>query len=139
VNPVNSSGVLRFRRFSSTFPGGWPGIGLLLMRLVAGLTLLDHGITGWQGEPPLQRVLVCVLAGGAGMQLLAGLWTPLAGALALVGELWCAWSQPEYLLTHILVATLSVGLALVGPGAWSVDSRLFGWKRIDIRNHKSWP
>jgi len=128
--------VLRFRQFSSTFPGGWPGIGILLMRLVAGLTLVDDGIGGWLGEPPLERVLVFVLAAGAGILLLAGLGTPLAGALAVAIELWSAWAQPGYSLTHILVATLGVGLALVGPGAWSVDSRLFGWKRIDIRNQK---
>ena len=128
--------MLLFRRFSSTFPGGWPGIGLLLMRLVAGLTLVDPGISGWQGEPPLERV-VFVLAAGAGILLLAGLWTPLAGALAAVIELWCAWSRPGDPLTHVLLVTLGVGLALVGPGAWSVDSRLFGWKRIDIGNQKS--
>ena len=106
------------------------------MRLVAGLTLVDDGIGGWLGEPPLERVLVFVLAAGAGILLLAGLGTPLAGALAVAIELWSAWAQPGYSLTHILVATLGVGLALVGPGAWSVDSRLFGWKRIDIRNQK---
>jgi len=107
------------------------------MRLVAGLTLVDHGISGWQGEPPLERAVVFVLASGAGILLLAGLWTPMAGALAAVSELWCALSQPGDPLAHILVVALGVGLALVGPGAWSSDSRLFGWKRIDIGNQKS--
>jgi putative oxidoreductase len=109
------------------------------MRLVAAFTLVDHGINGLPGEPPLERAVVFVFAAGAGILLLAGLWTPMAGALAAVSELWCAWSQPGYSLTHILVVTLGVGLALVGPGAWSVDSRLFGWKRIDIGNQKSCP
>jgi uncharacterized membrane protein YphA (DoxX/SURF4 family) len=40
-------------------------------------------------------------------------------------------------LTHILLATLGTAVALLGPGAWSVDARLFGWKRINIPNRKS--
>jgi hypothetical protein len=32
---------------------------------------------------------------------------------------------------------VGVALALVGPGKWSVDARLFGWKRINIPNRKS--
>jgi hypothetical protein len=40
------------------------------MRLVAGLALVDHGITGLQGEPPLGRVIVFVLATAAGTLLL---------------------------------------------------------------------
>ena len=110
------------------------------MRLVAGFTLVDHGIIGLRGEPPLERVIVYVvyvLATGAGILLLAGLWTPFAGVLSAVIELWCAFSQPGDPLTHILLVTLGTGLALIGPGAWSVDARLFGWKRIDIRNRKS--
>lgn len=33
----------------------------------------------------------------------------------------------------VLLASLGVALALLGPGAWSVDARLYGWKRIEIR------
>jgi hypothetical protein len=40
------------------------------------------------------------------------------------------------MLSHVLLMTLTIASALVGPGAWSVDARFFGWKRIDIRNLK---
>jgi putative oxidoreductase len=129
--------VRLFQQLFSTFPRGWPGTGLLLMRLVAGFTLIDLGITGLWGEPPLGRVAVYVLATGAGTLLAIGLWTPIAGALAAVVGLWCALSQPGDRLTHILLVTLCAAVALVGPGAWSLDARLFGWKRIDIRNRHS--
>jgi len=107
------------------------------MRLVTGLTLIDHGIAGVQGEPPLGPVIVSVLATAAGILLLAGLWTPIAGALVAGIELWRAFSQPGDPLTHILLGTLGAAVALVGPGAWSVDARLFGWRRINIPNRKS--
>ena len=123
-------------RLFSTFAGGWSGIGLLLMRLVAGITLVGRGVVGLWGEPQFGRAVLQILSTGAGILLLAGFWTPFAGVLAAVIELWYAFSQPGDALTHIMLATLAIALTLVGPGAWSVDARLFGWKRIDIRNPK---
>jgi len=107
------------------------------MRLVAGFALVDDGIDGLQGDPRLEQGIVYVLAIGAGILLLAGLWTPLVGALSAAIELWCAFSPRREPLTHILLVTLGIALALVGPGAWSIDARLFGWKRIHIRNRTS--
>lgn len=106
------------------------------MRLVAGITLISRGIIGLQGELQLERAILHILSTGAGILLLAGLWTPIAGVLAAVIEMWHAFSQPGDGLTHIMLATLAIAVVLVGPGAWSVDARLFGWKRIDIRNPK---
>jgi len=123
-------------RLFSTFIRGWPGVGLLLIRLVAGITLVSRGIVGLQGAPQSERAITHVLSAGAGILLLAGLWTPIAGVLAAVIELWHTFSHPGDALTHIMLATLAIAVALVGPGAWSVDARLFGWKRIDIRNPK---
>jgi putative oxidoreductase len=106
------------------------------MRLVAGITLVSRGIVGLRGEPQLESAVLHVLSTGAGILLLAGFWTPFAGILAAVIELWFAFLQPMDALAHILLVTLGIALALVGPGAWSVDARLFGWKRIDIRKPK---
>jgi len=75
-----------------------------------------------------------VLAIVAGFFLIAGLWTPIAGSLVAALGIWFAYTQVEDPLASILLATMGAALALVGPGAWSIDARLFGWKRIDIRD-----
>jgi uncharacterized membrane protein YphA (DoxX/SURF4 family) len=68
-----------------------------------------------------------------GVLLLAGLWTPVAGALKTLIELWIIFSSGDAVVAHLLRAMLGVSLVMLGPGAWSVDARLFGRKRIDIR------
>ena len=79
------------------------------------------------------RLMLGILAG---IHLIAGLWTPVVGVLVAVTELRNTFSHPEHLWTHILLGTVGAALALLGPGAWSVDARLFGWKRIDIRDRQ---
>ncbi len=72
--------------------------------------------------------LVCV-----GISLLCGLWTPVMGSFAAVIELLIAFSPAGGNPTHILLTVLGISLALLGPGAWSIDARIFGRKRIDIK------
>jgi putative oxidoreductase len=64
--------------------------------------------------------------------LLVGLWTPVAGVLMAVAELCLSLYYPTDPRMHILLGILAASLAMLGPGAWSVDARLFGRKRIQI-------
>jgi uncharacterized membrane protein YphA (DoxX/SURF4 family) len=41
-------------------------------------------------------------------------------------------SQPGDSWPPLMLAALGAILAMVGPGAWSIDARLFGRKHIDI-------
>jgi uncharacterized membrane protein YphA (DoxX/SURF4 family) len=46
-------------------------------------------------------------------------------------EAWIAFSHPGSLSPAIGLMGLSLSLAMIGPGAWSIDARLFGRKQID--------
>jgi putative oxidoreductase len=124
-------------RLYSTFAHGWPGVGLFLLRLVAGISLIATALMMLRGSLPILSATILVLSVIAAMLLLAGLWTPVAGAMVVVFELWKAFSHSGDPWISVLVGTLGAGLALIGPGAWSVDARLYGWKRLDIRTRKS--
>jgi uncharacterized membrane protein YphA (DoxX/SURF4 family) len=112
-------------------------VGLLLLRVVAGFAAIVNGVTRLQAGLPLAAVLLEAIGTIAGILLLTGLWTPLAGSLVAVLELWTWFStKPADPLPCILLASIGAALALVGPGAWSADARLFGWKRIDLGHSK---
>ena len=81
--------------------------------------------------------IVCVLAAGGGILLVVGLWTPIAGTLVAAIEVWKIFFQQGDPAIYILLGTVAAALAMVGPGFWSVDARLFGWKRIDVPPRKS--
>ena len=124
------------RRLFSSFARGWPGAGLLVLRLTTGIALVGYTIASVRGTPTSETVLLPGIAFGAGFLLIIGLWTPIAGTIVTFFEVWRIFSQHGDLWTNVLLAGLGVSLALIGPGHWSLDARLFGWKRIDVSTEK---
>ena len=120
------------QRLFTMFPGGWPGAGLLVLRLAAAIPLLLEGCSGFWGAPH-DGLYARFISIGVGSLLLAGLWTPVAGGLQAIIEAWIIFGRGGTPSMHLLLAALGVSLVMLGPGAWSVDARLFGRKRIDIR------
>ena len=120
------------QRLFSTFAHGWPGIGLLLLRMIAGIALIHYGIVDLREAHQFASMAQQIIAAGAGVLLLVGLWTPVSGALVAIAEVWIAFSRSGDPWIPIILATLGATLAMVGPGAWSIDARLFGRKHIDI-------
>jgi putative oxidoreductase len=120
------------QRLYSTFPNGRPGIGLLLLRLAAGGSLIAERILMVVPMPPSPEWEIHIMLVFVGLCLCLGIWTPVMGVLEAITEVMIALSHPAQYQTHILIAVLALGLAMLGPGAWSIDAMIFGRKRITI-------
>ena len=120
------------QRLFSTFARGWPGAGLLLQRVIAAAVLFYYTIGQISHTIHGPSLVLQTTAAAAGLFLLLGLWTPAAGMALAVAELALLishWADPGL---YILLAALGASLAMIGPGAWSLDARLFGRKEIRI-------
>src|SRR6266404_7402446 len=115
------------RRLFSTFAHGPPG-----MRLSSGMAMVvqgGHGAAGraTAGSSPISGALRSVwgysCSRGYGLRWRERWWRPRRCGMSLrpdirgVGSCWLPWGA---------------ALALIGPGAWSIDARLFGWRRLEI-------
>lgn len=116
----------------STFADRLPNHGLLLLRTIIAIALvvrclqLDKGVS-------LQTFTPHLIAAGAGLFLLLGIWTPVAGVILAISEFLIAFSQGHDPWASVLLGSLGLAVALLGPGTWSLDARRSGWKRIEIR------
>lgn len=125
----------------STFPRGWPGVGLLLLRVVVGVATVVHGCRAiGNAMPSLPAVVTAALAIGAGVAIAVGLFTPVAAMALGLGTMgaafgWVPWNgtaQLEPGVSTIFVTSMCVAIALLGPGALSLDARLGGRREIAI-------
>jgi uncharacterized membrane protein YphA (DoxX/SURF4 family) len=130
------------QRLFSTFPDGWPGIGLLLLRANAAVVLIVQGAGcfGLDGAATWGTWAVCAVAALSGSLLLIGLMTPVAGAVAALDIAGIALGWLPSPLAHrlglggnaVLPAIVAMAIAFLGPGAISVDAALFGRREITI-------
>ena len=123
------------QRLFSTFANGWPGIGLLLQRLLIAAALVHFGMSNLDGTFDFATNVPSLIGAAAGILLLIGLWTPVVGSLVAVIHIWIAFSHAGDPWTSIMLAILAATLAMIGPGAWSIDARLFGREHIEIGRH----
>jgi uncharacterized membrane protein YphA (DoxX/SURF4 family) len=112
------------QRLFSMFPQGGPGIGLLLLR-VSVATIVVLQAWGPAGAPANRWLLVAAVLIGA--LLCVGLFTPYVAGIACVYAVVGIFADPH--LSHLASVSFildAVALALLGPGAHSMDARLFG-------------
>jgi hypothetical protein len=115
------------------FPYGGPGIGLLLLRLGVVAILTHDDIRAWVRAPQSEQIALQVVAAITGVFLLIGLWTPVAGVIVALSEVWIVLTGTAHPQSTILLATQGTALVFLGPGSLSIDARLFGRKRLHIR------
>ena len=120
------------QRLFSTFANGWPGLGLLLQRILTAFLLIRLGVFEFMGTPFSSSMIPQLIASCAGILLLAGLWTPIVGTVIAVIEISVTVTHPGDPWISIVLATLGATAAMIGPGAWSLDARIFGRKHVAI-------
>jgi putative oxidoreductase len=118
------------QRLFSTFADGWPGGGLLVQRLLTGGALVYCGVACATANPICPAVVPESIGALAGVLLIAGLWTPIAGALVAILEASLAFLSPANATVPLFLAVHGATLAMIGPGTWSIDALVFGRKRI---------
>jgi uncharacterized membrane protein YphA (DoxX/SURF4 family) len=147
-------GLLRAKpsRLYSRFPAGSIGLALLLLRLVDGLGLAGEGIRlvtpAITSSEPISLPLLGLGLVTSAVMLILGLRTSVAGSAAAIctaavalhgnhsfgplGSEMYAWS-----FLFAIVCFLSGSLALLGPGGYSLDARLSGWRMIKLTSGPS--
>jgi len=129
------------RRLFSAFPRGWPGIALLLLRAAIGVTLgVQGGCYLGESDATLATWFAGLAAVASGALLLIGLLTPIAGAVVALGGAGaglsllppCTASQFDSKLSIVFAVTMLLAIIVLGPGAYSIDARLFGRREIII-------
>ena len=137
---------MALQRTFSGFPSGCPGFALLLLRFgVSGagslqgvlLIIATHHVTG--------GAVAAALAITTSLALIIGLLTPIAASLlCLVGlaatiNSGLAGYMPlfESSVARVEFVVMSAVLICLGPGAFSLDARLYGRREIDVNGNGS--
>jgi hypothetical protein len=134
------------QRLFSTFPGRAPGSGLLLLRATVGITAAVRGAAYLADRSSLTLGMWAVgfLVVVSGALLLIGFLTPVACALTAVGSALSCIQGPTPLVLGAKLATcfvviIATAIGLLGPGAFSLDSHLFGRREIIIPSRSRKP
>lgn len=107
------------------FPSGRAGIALLVLRTSVAATLMLGAVVG------SHALLWTAASGSIAALLCAGFATPIcAGVCSVVAAIVAFGTSGEGALCPTLFALTCLALALLGPGAYSLDARLFGRRRI---------
>lgn len=128
------------QRLFASFPSGWPGVALLLLRTVIGLDVFAQGVFYVIEPKSTPAAWFGGLIAVAGCLLLFGCLTPLAGLVAGFGIVGVVLSLFPAAATNLFESASSFAFALailisvivLGPGAFSIDARLFGRREIII-------
>jgi hypothetical protein len=122
------------------YPGHWAGLGLLLLRGTVGITVaLEAWLTVASANTDLIAAVLAAALFVCGIALTLGIFTTVCSTLVGLGHaLVLLTSLGEAVLPRLDGGAAIIGLAasaavgLLGPGAFSLDARLFGRREIFI-------
>jgi putative oxidoreductase len=117
------------QRLFSAFPNSWPGVGLLILRIAAGFCLVGVG-NGLDDLGSTATLFLCCGSLVVAVLLVIGFATPVAGIGDAAIQLGVMILAKRYASLSMMAAVLGLALTMLGPGAWSLDARVFGRKRI---------
>jgi uncharacterized membrane protein YphA (DoxX/SURF4 family) len=112
------------------FPSGVQGAALLVLRVSVAATLLEHGTGHWILAASLWMLLPIILTATC---LCLGLLTPICASLCCLIEFYSLTITGEQDMFHLVISILtSAILATLGPGAYSLDARIFGRRLLTV-------
>jgi uncharacterized membrane protein YphA (DoxX/SURF4 family) len=119
------------QRLFGTFPNRGAGLALVILRVTVAVVLMSGArLCPGPGVGAGVEVLA-TLAGIAAVLLMVGWYTPLAAGLAVLVSLGTLWFCHETTVNVLIIAIL-VSISLLGAGAYSVDARLYGRRRLVV-------
>jgi uncharacterized membrane protein YphA (DoxX/SURF4 family) len=139
----------KLQTFFATFPDGRTGFGLFILRIAVGVNTIVQGalLLAKSNDPVSTFWIMGLLAIVAGFLFLVGFLTPIVGSALALGYLIDTVllflnsdkSKHATALTPFYLALIALVLALLGPGAISVDARMFGRREILIPKRRRPP
>ena len=114
------------------FPSGWPGRGLLLLRLADGLLVLHAGAVSWLTKAQAGAGAITALSSALGLLVLLGLWTPVVCVLLAGAEALLLIQQADDPRILACLIAINLAVAMLGPGVLSIDAARFGRQRLDL-------
>lgn len=110
------------------FPTGWPGVALLLLRVALSANVA-YGALELRATLDIAWVLALFATIAAALGL--GLLTPFTAFFAACFEilLW-HFSLGTVAALHVCAIFVAAALAMLGPGGYSLDAKLFGRRQV---------
>ena len=113
------------QRLYSMFPRGGPGLGLLLLRMATAAMFVLNVTHRFNFSSPALYWAVVSLIAMISFSLCLGFLTPVLAVVACATAVANLFFQPSNFV-YIFRMLTSAALMFLGPGAYSVDARLFG-------------